>query len=93
MIMPCWHSGSIDAFIQLTTGRARFERELCRGKALNFFCVVVEAALKDIILVSFISCPFSTILTRNRLFIEGIVPFDPVKRFDQIGRLILPQDE
>jgi ERCC4-type nuclease len=32
----------------LCTGRQRFERELHRGKALDYFCVIVEATLADI---------------------------------------------
>ena len=32
----------------LTTGRDRFERELHRGKALDYFCVVVESNLSTI---------------------------------------------
>ena len=33
----------------LTTGRDRFERELFRSRALDYFCLVVEASLKDIV--------------------------------------------
>jgi ERCC4-type nuclease len=32
----------------LTTGRERFERELHKGKALDYFALVVEASLSDI---------------------------------------------
>lgn len=32
----------------LTTGRERFERELHRGKALDYFALVVEASLSDL---------------------------------------------
>ena len=30
------------------SGRDRFERELCRGKGLDFFAVVVEGSIQDI---------------------------------------------
>lgn len=33
----------------LTTGRERFEKELFKGKALDYFALVVEASLSDII--------------------------------------------
>ena len=33
----------------LTTGRDRFERELARAKELDFFAVVVEGAMQDVI--------------------------------------------
>jgi len=33
----------------LTTGRERFERELFKGKALDYFALVIEASLKDLI--------------------------------------------
>lgn len=33
----------------LSKGRDRFERELFRGKSLDYFCLVVEADLKDIV--------------------------------------------
>ncbi len=33
----------------LTTGRERFEKELFKGKALDYFCIVVEGKLLDII--------------------------------------------
>lgn len=33
----------------LCTGRQRFERELHRGKALDYFCVIVESTLTDIV--------------------------------------------
>jgi ERCC4-type nuclease len=32
----------------LTTGRERFERELYRGRALDYFALVIEANLKDL---------------------------------------------
>ena len=32
----------------LTTGRERFERELHKGKALDYFALVIEASLSDI---------------------------------------------
>jgi ERCC4-type nuclease len=32
----------------LTTGRERFERELHRGRGLDYFALVVEASLKDL---------------------------------------------
>ena len=32
----------------LTTGRERFERELHRGRALDYFCLIVEASLSDL---------------------------------------------
>jgi ERCC4-type nuclease len=32
----------------LTTGRERFERELHRGRALDYFALVIEAALSDL---------------------------------------------
>lgn len=32
----------------LTTGRERFERELHRGRALDYFCLVIEASLSDL---------------------------------------------
>ncbi len=32
----------------LTTGRERFERELHKGKALDFFALVIEGSLSDI---------------------------------------------
>ena len=32
----------------LTTGRERFERELHRGKALDYFCLVIEGNLSDL---------------------------------------------
>ena len=32
----------------LTTGRDRFERELYKGKALDYFALVIEAGLSDI---------------------------------------------
>jgi ERCC4-type nuclease len=33
----------------LCGGRERFERELYRGRALDFFCLVIEASLTDIV--------------------------------------------
>lgn len=33
----------------LTTGRERFKRELYRGRALEYFALVVEASLSDIV--------------------------------------------
>ena len=33
----------------LTTGRERFQRELHKGKALDYFCLVIEGSLKDIV--------------------------------------------
>ena len=33
----------------LTTGRERFERELYKGKALDYFALVIEASLSDLI--------------------------------------------
>ena len=33
----------------LTTGRIRFERELYKGKALDYFALVIEASLSDLI--------------------------------------------
>ncbi|MFH1933317.1 MAG: ERCC4 domain-containing protein [Pseudomonadota bacterium] len=33
----------------LSKGRDRFERELFRGKSLDYFCLIVEADLKDIV--------------------------------------------
>ena len=33
----------------LTTGRERFERELFKGKALDYFALVVEASLSDLV--------------------------------------------
>jgi len=33
----------------LTTDRDRFERELFKGRSLDYFCLVIEASLKDII--------------------------------------------
>ncbi len=33
----------------LTKGRDRFERELSKGRALDYFALVVEASLKDIV--------------------------------------------
>ncbi len=33
----------------LTTGRERFEKELQKGKALDYFALVIEASLKDLI--------------------------------------------
>ncbi len=38
-----------DLISSLTTGRDRFERELFKGKALDYFALVVEASLSDII--------------------------------------------
>ncbi len=32
----------------LTTDRGRFEKELLRGRALDFFCLVIESSLSDI---------------------------------------------
>ena len=32
----------------LTSGRARFERELARARALDRFCVIVEASFEDL---------------------------------------------
>jgi len=32
----------------LSQGRERFERELFRGKSLDYFCLVVESSLQDI---------------------------------------------
>mgnify|MGYP001051472481 CR=1 FL=1 len=41
---------SIDDLIGcLTTGRERFERELFKGKALDYFALVIEASLSDLI--------------------------------------------
>jgi len=40
---------SVDDLVgSLTAGRDRFERELHRGKALEYFCLVVEASLSDL---------------------------------------------
>ena len=33
----------------LTSDRERFERELYRGKSLDYFCLVVEASLSDLV--------------------------------------------
>jgi len=33
----------------LTTGRDRFERELYKGRALDYFALVIEASLSDIV--------------------------------------------
>jgi len=33
----------------LTTGRARFEKELHRGRALDYFALVIEARLSDLV--------------------------------------------
>lgn len=33
----------------LTTGRERFEKELFKGKALDYFCLIIEASLQDIV--------------------------------------------
>ncbi len=38
-----------DLIGSLTTGRERLEKELWRGKALDYFALVVEASLSDII--------------------------------------------
>ena len=40
---------SVDDLIGcLTTGRGRFERELHRGRGLNYFALVIEASLSDL---------------------------------------------
>ena len=40
---------SLDDLIgSLTSGRERFERELHRGKALDYFAIVIEARLSDL---------------------------------------------
>ncbi|MGO9530563.1 MAG: ERCC4 domain-containing protein [Syntrophobacteraceae bacterium] len=40
---------SVDDLVQaLTTGRERFERELHRGRALDYFALVIEASLSDL---------------------------------------------
>ena len=33
----------------LTSDRDRFERELYRGKSLDYFCLIIEASLQDIV--------------------------------------------
>jgi len=37
-----------DLIACLTTGRERFERELYKGKALDYFALVIESSLSDI---------------------------------------------
>lgn len=38
-----------DVIACLTTGRERFERELHRGKALEYFCLVLECSLGELV--------------------------------------------
>ena len=38
-----------DLIASLSNGRDRFERELYRGKSLDYFCLVIECSLSDII--------------------------------------------
>lgn len=41
---------SLDDLVScLTAGRERFERELHKGRALEYFCLVIEASLSDLI--------------------------------------------
>ena len=37
-----------DVIGSLTTGRSRFEKELHRGRALDYFALVIEASLSDL---------------------------------------------
>ncbi len=69
---------SIDDLIScLTQGRDRFERELAKGRAYDFFAVVVEASLADVYQGKYVSnmAPQSALQSLVAFQVRYRVPF------------------